>query len=62
METSEEFQMTAKNLRKLGQATLTREEKLKRQRALDELGVPSFNDFWKYKFKEKGMAGIKTRE
>ena len=47
MENDEEFQLTAEKLRKMGQAKLTREERKKRQRALDHLGVPNFRDFLK---------------
>ncbi|KAK3612503.1 hypothetical protein CHS0354_024473 [Potamilus streckersoni] len=53
MEESEEFQLTVKKLKEMGQAKLTKEERLKRQRALDQLGVPSFLDFWHQKKKEK---------
>lgn len=42
MQSDEEFQQTAARLAKLGQAAMTREEKHKRQRSLDSLGVPSF--------------------
>ncbi|XP_022088369.1 uncharacterized protein LOC110978040 isoform X1 [Acanthaster planci] len=45
MEQNEDFQITAANLRKMGQAKLTREERKKRQRALDNLGVPNFREF-----------------
>lgn len=55
MEQSEEFKVTAENLRKLGQAKLTREERKKRQRALDNLGVPDFTQFWHQKAEEKGV-------
>lgn len=42
MSTDTEFQQTAQRLQKLGQAAITREEKQKRQRSLDRLGVPAF--------------------
>ena len=42
MSNDEEFKRTAEQLRQRGQAALTREEKMKRQRSLDNLGVPSF--------------------
>ncbi|KAJ1475153.1 hypothetical protein T484DRAFT_1634310 [Baffinella frigidus] len=45
IEEDEEHAFTAENLRKLGQAQLTREERKKRRRALDNLGVPSFDEF-----------------
>lgn len=42
MSTDSEFQQTAQRLQRLGQAAMTREEKQKRQRSLDRLGVPAF--------------------
>ena len=42
MASDTEFQQTAARLQKLGQAAMTREEKQKRQRSLDKIGVPSF--------------------
>lgn len=42
MATDTDFQQTAERLRRLGQAAMTREEKQKRQRSLDKIGVPSF--------------------
>ena len=42
MASDTEFQQTAERLRKLGQAAITREEKQKRQRSLNKIGVPSF--------------------
>jgi sulfatase maturation enzyme AslB (radical SAM superfamily) len=41
----DEHVMTADALRKLGQAQLTKEERIKRRRALDTLGIPSFDEF-----------------
>jgi len=49
MEESDEFKVTAENLRRLGQKKLTQEERKKRQRALDALGIPDFQDFQKKK-------------
>ncbi|CAH1787794.1 unnamed protein product [Owenia fusiformis] len=46
MEESEEFKLTAARLKELGQKKLTREERKQRQRALDNLGIPSFVEFW----------------
>lgn len=40
-----EFQTTAKRLREEGQAKMTREEKKRRRRALDALGVPAFGRY-----------------
>jgi sulfatase maturation enzyme AslB (radical SAM superfamily) len=45
VEGDEEHIMTAEALRKLGQERLTKEERIKRRRALDTLGVPSFDEF-----------------
>jgi len=45
MQEDEEFQFTVAALKEMGQKKLTREEKKKRARALDNLGVPSFGDF-----------------
>ncbi len=42
MASDTEFQQTAARLQRLGQAAMTREEKQKRQRSLDKIGVPSF--------------------
>ena len=58
MNESEEFQLTAAKLKKLGQAKLTKEERQKRQRALDKLGIPSFAEFLKMKREEKQIKGI----
>lgn len=57
MDESEDFKVTAANLRKLGQAKLTKEERLKRQRALDNLGIPSFTDFLNLQRHEKQVKG-----
>uniref|UniRef100_A0A7S3AJT8 Radical SAM core domain-containing protein n=1 Tax=Haptolina ericina TaxID=156174 RepID=A0A7S3AJT8_9EUKA len=45
MEADEEFQLTAKKLREVGQKRLTLEERRKRRRALDSIGVPDFMTF-----------------
>lgn len=42
MEQDTELQQYLQQLAKSGQQALTREERLKRQRSLDKLGVPSF--------------------
>ncbi|XP_013403753.1 uncharacterized protein LOC106169016 [Lingula anatina] len=46
MQEDKQFQITAEQLKKFGQAKLTRDERKKRQRALDQLGVPSFLEYW----------------
>jgi len=45
VEEDEEHMLTASALRKLGQAQLTKQERIKRRRALDTLGVPTFDEF-----------------
>ena len=57
MEDDEDFKVTASKLQALGQKAMTREEKKQRQRALDNLDVPNFLQFWQQKRKEKGMPG-----
>ena len=47
MASDNDFQQTAARLQKLGQAAMTREEKQKRQRSLDKIGVPSFGSLVK---------------
>lgn len=42
MESDTELQATLASLQAVGQAALTREERIKRQRSLDSLGVPPF--------------------
>mmetsp|Transcript_4535 Transcript_4535/g.6068 ORF Transcript_4535/g.6068 Transcript_4535/m.6068 type:complete len:468 (-) Transcript_4535:81-1484(-) len=45
MEMDPDFQLTAKRLKEMGQEKLTREERKRRNRALDGIGVKSFNKF-----------------
>ena len=45
LEEDEEFQATNKKLKDIGQEGMTKEERTKRRRALDNLGVPSFSKF-----------------
>ncbi len=54
----EEHKLTAENLKKLGQERLTMEERKKRRRALDSLGVPSFHAFLKNQGKELTKTDI----
>lgn len=51
-----EFQETAKKMAEIGLEGMTREEKIKRRRALDSLGVPPFHEFLAQKL-AKGGAG-----
>ena len=57
MESDEEFKLTAKKLKELGQKQLTKEERKKRQRALNSLGIPTFLGFYKKQQKEHGIGG-----
>jgi len=45
LSTNVEFQETAQKLQAVGQAGMSKEERTKRRRALDSLGVPPFNQF-----------------
>jgi radical SAM/Cys-rich protein len=45
LEEDAEFQITAQNLKKLGQKRLTLDERKKRRRALDNLNIPDFGTF-----------------
>ena len=45
METDEEFLATSESLKKMGQRKMTLEERKRRRRALDDMGVPSFHEF-----------------
>eukprot|EP00968_Pinguiococcus_pyrenoidosus_P028544 scaffold7938_cov286-Pinguiococcus_pyrenoidosus.AAC.2 len=45
MEEDETFQITAKQLKEMGAVRLSREERQRRRRALDRIGVPSFQEF-----------------
>ena len=59
MGTDTDFQQTAERLRRLGQAAMTREEKQKRQRSLDKIGVPSFGSMVKVGHCAKFQAAAK---
>lgn len=55
MDENDEIELNAAQLKKLGQKKLTREERKKRQRALDDIDVPDFLAFWKQKSLESGV-------
>lgn len=57
MKVDSEFQLSAQKLKEMGQKRLTLEERKSRRRALEGLGVPSFNEF----LAQHGV-GIKRRE
>lgn len=56
MENDKDFQISAKQLKEMGQRKLTREEKKRRQRALDKIGVPDFIQFWNNKKLQNGIT------
>lgn len=60
MESDPDFKLNVENLKKFGQKQMTKDERKKRQRALDNLGVPNFVSFWKKKELEKTGNTPKT--
>lgn len=58
METNIEFLETAQKLKEIGLQGMSKEERTKRRRALDDLGIPTFNHF----LAQKLPADIKTKE
>ena len=61
MENDPDFKLTAEKLKNLGQKQMTKEERKKRQRALDDLGVPNFVQFWKQKVEESTGMDVEIR-
>lgn len=57
MSKDEDFQKTAAELKRFGQASLTKEERIKRKRALDNLGVPNFQQFWLQQIQTENKTG-----
>ena len=57
MENDAEFQMTAARLREVGAKKMSLEERKKRRRALDDLGVP---DFWEF-VEQSGAPALDRR-
>ena len=53
MSTDTSFLRASSDLLRLGQKALTKEERKKRQRALDDIGVPSFKEFVQEKTENK---------
>ncbi|XP_071955817.1 uncharacterized protein [Antedon mediterranea] len=60
MQNDKEFKINMENIKKYGQKKLTREERKKRQRALNDIGIPSFRDFIKTtsKSEDKDFHGL----
>ena len=61
----EDFQKAQKALKKEGQKALSKQERIRRQRALDQLGIPSFKEFCQDNYikdmeKKKGEKFVKT--
>ena len=54
MAENEDFQETAQRLKDIGLKGMSKEEKTKRRRALDSLGVPTFNQFLAQKLDNTG--------
>lgn len=54
LEEDEEFQATKKRLQDIGQEGMTKEERTKRRRALDNLGVQPFSKFLREEMKTEG--------
>ena len=54
LEEDEEFQATKKRLKDIGQEGMTKEERTKRRRALDNLGVQPFSKFLREEMKTEG--------
>ena len=52
LQTDEEFQETARRMETMGPAKMSKEERTKRRRALDQLGVPAFHTFLAQKIPE----------
>ncbi|XP_033751849.1 LOW QUALITY PROTEIN: uncharacterized protein LOC117335775 [Pecten maximus] len=60
MEQDEDFKLTAEKLKRLGQKQMTREERKQRQRALNMLGAPDFNQFWLEQKKKEQIEDQET--
>eukprot|EP00095_Tigriopus_kingsejongensis_P003472 maker-scaffold13_size735724-snap-gene-6.26 protein:Tk03472 transcript:maker-scaffold13_size735724-snap-gene-6.26-mRNA-1 annotation:"PREDICTED: uncharacterized protein LOC100373547" len=60
MTADQDFQRAAADLKRFGQAGLTKEERKKRQRALDHLGIPDFNSFIQDKTGIASLNRLKT--
>lgn len=58
MEKDDEFQRTLKELKTKGQVKMTREERKKRQRALNNLGIPRFLNTLKKQRTEAGLPEV----
>lgn len=54
LESDQDFQETAKRVKTVGVAAMTKEERTQRRRALDSLGIPEFNTFLAQKLDNSG--------
>ena len=57
-----EFQDTEKRLKSMGARKMSQEERLKRRRALDDLGILSFEDFLKEKLNSEEKVVLKRKQ
>jgi radical SAM/Cys-rich protein len=55
LETDEDFQLTAQKYKTMGAASMSKEERTQRRRALDSLGVPEFNTFLAQQLQTDGL-------
>mmetsp|Transcript_5961 Transcript_5961/g.9936 ORF Transcript_5961/g.9936 Transcript_5961/m.9936 type:complete len:449 (-) Transcript_5961:203-1549(-) len=62
LEADADFQDTAKRMKKLGAAGMSKEERIQRRRALDSLGVTEFNKFLSEKMDSDGTLQRKAPE
>ncbi|XP_061182762.1 uncharacterized protein LOC133191091 [Saccostrea echinata] len=62
MEEDEDFKLTAAKIKEMGTKKLTKEERKRRQRALTNLNVPDFEDYWKLKRAENDAQHIDTED
>mmetsp|Transcript_18144 Transcript_18144/g.27465 ORF Transcript_18144/g.27465 Transcript_18144/m.27465 type:complete len:388 (-) Transcript_18144:186-1349(-) len=60
LESDEEFQRTLERTNEIGVAGMTKEERIQRRRALDSLGIPSFNKFLAKKLNSNGKFARKN--
>ena len=54
MEADADFQVTVNRMNRIGVAGMAKEERIRRRRALDSLGIPEFNDFLAEKIETDG--------
>lgn len=60
MKADEDFQATVKRTKKIGEAGMAIEERIRRRRALDSLGIPEFHTFLSQQMKSDGSLHRKA--